>query len=68
MLPWLQAWLKVKLTSNFQQIYRLLTVEIVVLKHTTDSDSQYTYNKGFYIFMHVSYTFAEAELVKAELQ
>jgi len=27
-----------------------------------------TYIRGFYHFMHASYTFAEAELVKAALQ
>jgi len=38
MPPWLQAWHKAKVTSKFQQICRLLTVEIVVLEHIFDSD------------------------------
>jgi len=36
---WLRAWHKVKVTSKFQQICRLLTVEVVVLEHIFDSDS-----------------------------
>jgi len=39
MPPWIQAWHKVKVTPKFQQIYRLLTVEIVVLEDIFDSDS-----------------------------
>jgi len=36
---WLRFWQKAKVTPKFQQVSRLLTVEIVVLKHTFDSDS-----------------------------
>jgi len=49
---------------------RLLTVEIVVLDYNIFLIQIHnnTYIMGFYHFMHVSYTFAEAELVKAALQ
>jgi len=39
MLPGLWAWHKVKVTSKFQQIYRLLTVETEILEHIFDSAS-----------------------------
>jgi len=67
MPPWLQAWHKVKVTSKFQQICWLLTIEIVVLEHILIQIHNNTYIIGFYHFTHVSYTFGKAELVKATL-
>jgi len=66
MPPWLQVWHKEKVTSKFQQICRLLSVEIVVSEHIFVQIYN-TYIIGFCHFMHVSSTFAESELVKAVL-
>jgi len=65
---WLRARHKVEVASKFQQICRLLTGRIVVLEHILIQIYSNTYIIGFYHFMRVSYTFAEAELLKAALQ
>jgi len=66
MPPWLWAWHKVKLTYTFQQIYILLTLEIVLFLFFQSYNNTSCILKVYH-FMHVSYSFSEAELAKVVL-